>query len=319
MGTWTAQQRALLANEPKEFSRTLRELLALDYALDCIRANTRLADSFRHRHLVYKGDSQVMQACINKMGGNRRDYEVVKRIWEAAFELDLGLEMQWRPRETTNQMLADSLEKQMDPGDWVASPEILQAVSQHLAVGQRPFTLDTFASDTNTKVPGRFYSKWLCKDTLGVDAFGHSWAANGPFSDMGRILKKIREERCDAALLHPVSSSYWAGMLCSLPVKAQIHVTTAHIAAGIRQPSCGNTLNFAKLTVSIILWYALCHGLYTSPDLCLVLAYPASTLLYFQGLSVWVSPKHIACWLQLACALGAVYEHDACSGAGKYQ
>ena len=102
-------------------AQAFRELMALDYALDCIREDASLAATFRHKHLVYEGDSQVMEACINKMGGNQRNFPVVKHIWETAFELDLGLEMQWHPREESNQRLADSLEKQLDPGDWVVS------------------------------------------------------------------------------------------------------------------------------------------------------------------------------------------------------
>ena len=264
VGTWTAQQRALIANEPKEFSSTLRELLALDYALDCISADAKLAEAFKHKHLVYEGDSQVMEACINKMGGNQRNYPIVKHIWETAFQLDIGLEMQWRPREESNQRLADSLEKQQDPGDWVVANDVLRTVYEHPAVGRRPFTLDAFASDTNSKVPHSFYSKWLCKGTQGVNAFGHPWAVigqrrqfcwiNGPFSEMGRILKKIREEKCDAAVLHPISSSYWTGMLGSLPVRARIPVTSAQITAGYRLPDSKKTLNFTKLEVSIILW-----------------------------------------------------------------
>lgn len=75
VSTWTAQQRALIANELREFSSMLRELLALDYALDCISADANLAETFGHKHLVYEGESQVMEACINKIGGNQRNCE----------------------------------------------------------------------------------------------------------------------------------------------------------------------------------------------------------------------------------------------------
>jgi hypothetical protein len=73
---------------------------------------------------------------------------------------------------------------------------------------------------------------------------------------MGRILKKVKEEKCDAALLHPVSSSYWTGMLCSLSVKVRLSATTAQITAGYQLPDSKKALNFAKLAVSIILWLA---------------------------------------------------------------
>ena len=207
-----------------------------------------MSKAFKHIHVVFEGDSQVMQACISKMGGNQRNYAIVKNIWEAAFELDLGLEMQWRPREEGNQRLADSLEKQQDSGDWVASPEILLAVYRHPAVGSRPFNLELLLS---------FYSKWQCKGTRGVDAFRHPWAIVGDQWSIlrdGQDLKKIKEERCDAAVLHPVSSSYWAAMLHSLPVKATLPVCTAQITAGYRLPDSKKSLNFTKLLVSVILW-----------------------------------------------------------------
>lgn len=130
---------------------------------------------------------------------------------------------------------------------------------RHPAVGHRPFTLDAFAGDTNTKVSHSFYSKvrkaWMPRASLGSHWADEAvlldqWA----FSEMGRILKKSREEKCDAELLHPVSSSYCTGMLCSLPVKARLPVTTAQITAGYRLPDSKKTLNFSKLAVSIILW-----------------------------------------------------------------
>lgn len=93
-------------------------------------------------------------------------------------------------------------------------------------------TLDVFASEHNTKVPEAFYSRWDCLGSPGVDAFRHPWAhragvrqlcyINGPFGSMGMILKKVREERCDALLIYPARHLFWRAMLQSLPVQMDV-------------------------------------------------------------------------------------------------
>jgi hypothetical protein len=106
VATWTEEQVQLMQSEPMEFSSTLRELLALQMALGCIRKDASLRARFEHRRLIYEGDSQAMAACINSMGGNQRLFATVKEIWEIAFEINTGLEMQWRSRWEANQMQA---------------------------------------------------------------------------------------------------------------------------------------------------------------------------------------------------------------------
>lgn len=113
------------------------------------------------------------------MGGNQRLFAAVKEIWEIAFEMDIGLEMQWRSRWEANQMQADQLEKMEDSSDWVMAHDAVAAVMGTAACAGRCLTLDVFASDTNTRVAGCFYSKWMCPGTVGVDAFRQPWATRG--------------------------------------------------------------------------------------------------------------------------------------------
>ncbi|BDA41867.1 hypothetical protein COCOBI_02-6620 [Coccomyxa sp. Obi] len=264
ISTWDDEQLERMRRVPADFSSTMREMLAVLYALQCIRADESLRAQFEHRRLIYQTDSQVMEADINKMGGNPRLQGTVKQIWELAFEMDIGLEVRWHSRWEANQVLADQLEKQEDSSDWVMPYATLAEVLSNAACAGRSFTLDVFASDTNTRVQGRFYSKWLCKGTLGVDAFVQPWVTirgqrqfcwiNGPFSQMGRIIKKIREERCDAVLIYPRGAAHWLGMLKYLPVRDTVLIPASRIQRGHRLPKAKTDLRGTRLGAAIIIW-----------------------------------------------------------------
>ena len=130
------------------------------------------------------------------------------------------------------------------------------------ACAGRCLTLDVFASDTNTRVAGCFYSKWMCPGTSRGGQRQLCWI-NGPFSQLGRILKKIREEKCDAVLIHPKSSAYWMGMLKHLPVRERLLVPTWQCKRGHRLPENTPDLRHAKLTAAIIIWCASNSCLYS--------------------------------------------------------
>jgi hypothetical protein len=81
-------------------------------------------------------------------------------------------------------------------------------------------TLDLFADHHTAKV-GRFFSRFWCPDTLGVDSFAQPWAfnqvtggrelcyANGDFSRMGEILHKLIAERANCVVVYPDWPRYW--------------------------------------------------------------------------------------------------------------
>ncbi|BDA41870.1 hypothetical protein COCOBI_02-6650 [Coccomyxa sp. Obi] len=166
------------------------------------------------------------------MGGNERIFLEVKRLWNQAAALDISLEVAWRSRWDPQQQLADSLEKQYDDSDWQLHDHSYQWLLGRQELDGRTPTLDVFAAEHNTKLPGAFYSRWDYLGSLGVNAFRHPWAyrngvrqlcyINGPFGSMGTILKKIRAERCDALIVYPVRHQYWRAMLRSLPVQMDV-------------------------------------------------------------------------------------------------
>lgn len=232
VSTNTAAEMHLLQTAPAEFSSTFREVRALSYALHRISQQPGLARVFSHQRVVYWTDSQCTMVDVNKMGGNERIFPEVKSLWNQAAALDISLEVAWRSRWDPQQQLADSLEKQYDNSDWQLHDQTYQWLLSRQELQGRLPTLDVFASEHNTKVQGAFYSRWDCLGSSGVDAFRHPWAhrdgvrqfcyINGPFGSMGTILKKIREERCDALLIYPARHQYWRAMLCSLPIQMDV-------------------------------------------------------------------------------------------------
>jgi hypothetical protein len=97
-------------------------------------------------------------------------------------------------RETANQQHADALSKAMlhDLSDWRLRDAIYQQLLSNPALGGRRPSLDVFASNANTKVPGSYFSLFTSLGALGVDAFTHRWDVpvagtrhlafiNGPF------------------------------------------------------------------------------------------------------------------------------------------
>ena len=112
------------------------------------------------------------------------------------------------------------LSKLVDNTEYSLSDAALHAalLSQHTyprdAAGQpKAFTLDVYASQLSSKVPGRFYSRYYCEGTLGVNALRHPWSSLqgnqqfcyifSPFGLMPETVKKVAEERCDGVLVYP--------------------------------------------------------------------------------------------------------------------
>ena len=82
---------------------------------------------------------------------------------------------------------------------------------------------------------GSFYSKFWCPGSKGVEAFDHRWDVdhrgnrhlafiNGPFSSMGNILKRVREQRVDCVVIAPVWPRPWQALWAHLPVQATLHL-----------------------------------------------------------------------------------------------
>lgn len=178
-------------------SSTARELLAVANTLEVLRQQRPYL--LKGRRLVYQTDSHNTFTDIMAMKGGPATFPVVRAVRLAAAQAEVELEVTWRPRTDELAQQADALSKATD-SDWELHPEVYEGIMRCAALRGAQPTLDVFASDKNTKVPGAFYSRYLCPGTLGVNAFAHPWAAlqgqrqlayiYGPFGRMGAILER---------------------------------------------------------------------------------------------------------------------------------
>jgi hypothetical protein len=227
-----AQRQAVRDNE---YSSTLREVEGITKTVLALLATS--ADLVVGKLLVYETDSQPGWHAVMGMKGGPRTFPAVKKLRLLCAEHDVELRVEWYPRERANQQLADSWSKHQDPSEWSLSPRVTQEILANAVLACRPLTLDAFASTHTTKVAGAFYSRFHCEGTSGVDAFTHPWTlgttpsqpralvwVNGPFQDMGAIIRKILQEKVDAILIRPEWPRGWKATLAQLPVVTSVRL-----------------------------------------------------------------------------------------------
>ncbi len=196
--SFTEQELALMASN--QFSITLREILCIHHLVQVLLEMDPA--SIQHNRLRYEIDSQAGWYNVMGMKGNETTFPIVKQLLLLCAQSDVDLETVWRPRSDAHQQVADFWSKVEDSSDFKLNFQVYdELISDPLLAGYKP-VLDAFASSTNTKVAGSFYSKFYCPGSKGVDAMIHPWATsealglaglvfiNGPFSMMGAIISK---------------------------------------------------------------------------------------------------------------------------------
>ena len=105
----------------------------------------------------------------------------------------------------------DSMSRIIDYDDWCVSREFFDYVSSIFG----PFSVDRFASLNTAKCP-RFYSKFWCPGSEGVDAFSRSWAGENnwlvrPVYLISRTNLHLEVYRAGGVLLVPKwpSAVFW--------------------------------------------------------------------------------------------------------------
>ena len=219
------------------FSSTVRELGTLHHAIKWLQQQA--PDLLQGKLLQYQTDSQAAAFCVMGMKGAGECLTLVAEIYRQCAAWDVEVEVAWYPRTVFNQRQADALSKFEDASQWLLNPRVYQDLLQRPELGGRRPALDCFADSFTTKVPGSFFSRHWCPGSCGVDAFAQGWAPpaegevplwliNPPFDQMGRVIRKIQEERPDCLLVAPVWPRWWAAILRDLPVRAQWTLPHVH-------------------------------------------------------------------------------------------
>jgi hypothetical protein len=117
----------------------------------------------------------------------------------------------WVPREEN--VPADYMSKIHDLSDWAMLPVWVKALGRRH--GQH--TVNLFANENNVVVvSGRFWSRFWCPGTEGVDAFTICWAGennwiNPPFFLIGDVIHHLRWSKAVATVIIPIRkwASWW--------------------------------------------------------------------------------------------------------------
>jgi hypothetical protein len=167
------------------------------------------ADKFKDGQIKVYTDNQGVPSVIHK-GSMRHDLNVCAAyILQVCIKNNIRLSLAWVPRD--DNIEADALSKFLDPDDWAVQPHIFELLNNR----HGKFTVDVFASNVTSQIP-RFYSKFWCKGTLGVDAFAYNWGMENcwlvpPPKLVPMTLKHMKACKAHGVMVVPrwQTSSYW--------------------------------------------------------------------------------------------------------------
>ena len=180
-------------------------------------------------------DNTTAVAYINHMGGSRslRCNRVAQEMWAWAEAKGVWLSAAHIPGK--NNIQADYYSReQNDSKEWTVTSKIFLKFQN--IFGQPE--VDLFASRTNCRI--KPYVSWHPDPgCMAVDAFSITWSQNlvycfPPFSVVGRVTQKIREDKATAILVVPLwpTQSWYPtvlSMLIGYPVVFQATIDKLHL------------------------------------------------------------------------------------------
>jgi len=184
-------------------SSTWREVKAVQYM--CTSHKTLLSNSV----VKWYSDNQNVEKVIARGSMKQVLQELAVQIFQFCAENNIQIDFVWIPR--TENTKADAISKFVDFDDWGVSERISNFCQRRWG----NCSLDAFANGQNSKNV-RFYSKFWCPNTLGVDAFAFSWVGEHvwlvpPLHLIGKVIAKVKQDKCTGILVFPkwVSAAFW--------------------------------------------------------------------------------------------------------------
>jgi hypothetical protein len=163
-------------------------------------------------------DNQGVRDSCSTLGSSKPHIlRVILDIWRLRFEADCYLLFEWRPRSDPLIRSVDALSKVYDDTDW--SCEAFMEVCQFFGVCP---ALDVFASEYTHKC-ARFFSRYWCTGSAGVDAMSHSWKVPGaetggcwihpPFALLSQVVARIVRDKVACILVFPAWTCPWRSVI----------------------------------------------------------------------------------------------------------
>jgi hypothetical protein len=168
-----------------------------------------LKDSLKGHKVKWYTDNANVGNIICKGSMVNDLQQLALKIHNFCIENNCELFVEWIPREKNDK--ADALSRFGDVDDWSVEEHIFSFASKRWG----PFTCDVFANHINRKLE-KFYSKFWCPETAGVDAFAFEWKDEVcwvvlPIALLSKVIKKLKEEKCKGALVFPLwkKAAFW--------------------------------------------------------------------------------------------------------------
>jgi len=238
-GIFTIETLQQICNQPRKLlkkaleTQTLTKLIHIS-ALEALAQFLNLRHAMTLHKLPLTGktvllmcDNMATVYAINKGGISKNHYlsEACSKLITWSRKNNVQIRAQWLPGKQN--ILADFDSRQKwDAQDWMLNPKLFQLIDQRWG----KHTMDLFASGLNKQIP-RFCSWKTDPEAEIVNAYSIRWDSrdenfwiNPPFSQIARVIQKIRAEQATVTLLAPIwRHQNWypdlLGLLIELPVR----------------------------------------------------------------------------------------------------
>ena len=203
-GKWSTRE--------KRYHINVLELLAIFFALKT------LGSVMHGKHIRIMTDSTTAVAYVTAMGGTHsiECNKVSTAIWKWALSKNIWLSCYHLPGKAN--LKADLLSRKFNEStEWMLNQNVFHKIT---SLWGKP-GIDLFASRLN-KQTTPFVSWRPDPDALFIDAFSFSWHnyffyAFPPFSLIGRVLQKIRQEKAQGILIFPLwTTQAWYSKVLSM-------------------------------------------------------------------------------------------------------
>ena len=210
-GQWSREEARLHINQ--------LEMIAAELAL-----KTFLRMFPKTRSVLLKVDNMAALSYIVKMGGtgNLELIEGAKNIWTYLMSMGTTLTAEYIP--TKLNVAADFQSRNVeDSSEWKLHPEVFRGLCQVMGRPQ----VDLFASRTSHQL-NPYMSLKADPNCQAVDALQQNWAhlfpyAFPPFNLIGKVLKKVQDQRINMILIAPLwVSQPWYPLLLEMAIQEPI-------------------------------------------------------------------------------------------------
>lgn len=185
-------------------SSTWRELKAIQLALFSYK------EQLSGKSVKIFTDSKNCVSIVKSGSIKSTLQDIAFSIFHLCLQKRISLDIAWIPRTLNDQ--ADFLSKLVDHDDWSVSQEFFEFMNDLWG----PFTVDRFASHSNTKLP-RFNSLFWNPGTDAVDCFSQDWYSDNnwlvpPIHLVLRTVRHLLYCRSRGTLIVPYwpSSPFWS-------------------------------------------------------------------------------------------------------------